>query len=382
MVSNKNFYAVLGVDKKATPDEIKKAYRKLALEFHPDKNPGDKNAEDRFKEVAEAYETLSDPSKKSKYDSSWSPGYGYGTPPKPEDPFAEYMRKSGANKRQQRYDPFSKVTEDEIFKDFDNYFQSKTNKQPPPKKKKGQGISINIPLSVAEMISGVQKKIKLKRNVKCKDCKASGSLNNSSWQTCGRCGGEGYVRRVEDFGFFPGDSRKSKCDGCNGTGRTILEHCYSCNGKKVILKEDIIDINILPGSIAGMQFIIEGKGHEDLQAENPGDLIVFIKELQEDEFIRQGTNLRVINEVSVLDAILGCKIRVKMPSGEMVQTIVEPGTTHGTILQFPGKGIPDLGTGTKGDFLVEIRIRLPKPVDVEDYDLLESLKKSKLFGNV
>ena len=381
-MAKKNYYTALGIDKSASLEEIKKAYRKLAMELHPDRNPGNKSAEEKFKEVAEAYETLSDTDKKVKYDKSWSPGYGYGTPPpppKPEDPFAEYVRKTGGNnRRRESYNPFGGGYDD-VFSDFDTFFNSRTGKQPPPpKKKKGQGISINIPITVAEMVTGVQKKIKLKRNVKCGPCKGTGALDGKSFQGCGRCGGSGWVTRVEHIGV---NGKQTRCDQCNGEGRVVLETCHTCGGLKTELKEDIIDITIPPGSIAGMQFIIAGKGHEENGTVDPGDLIVFIKELQEDEFIRTGTNLRVINEISIVDAILGCKIKVKMPMGDIIQTIVEPGTTHGTVLQFPGKGIPDIGAGTKGDFLVEIRIKIPKPVTKDDYDLLEKLKKTNLFGN-
>ena len=380
--TTKNYYSSLGIDKNASLEEIKKAYRKLAMELHPDRNPGNKSAEEKFKEVAEAYETLSDTDKKTKYDGSWSPAYGYGTPPpqpKPESPYDEYVRRTSSGARREAYNPFGGGW-DEQFSDFDTFFNSRTSKQPPPKKKKGQGISINIPITVAEMVTGVQKKIKLKRNIKCNPCKGTGSMDGKSFQKCGRCGGSGWIRRIDDIGTY--SNKQTKCDQCSGEGKVILETCHTCNGQKTELREDIIDINIPAGSIAGMQFIIAGKGHEDIGATEPGDLIVFIKELNEDEFIRTGTNLRVIHEIQLLEAILGCKIKVKMPMGEIVQTIVEPGITHGTILQFPGKGIPDIGAGTKGDFLVEIRIKIPKPITKEDFDLLNDLKNTKLFGNV
>jgi molecular chaperone DnaJ len=189
----------------------------------------------------------------------------------------------------------------------------------------------------------------------------------------------GNFVRVEDYTSF-GSPKKTKCNSCNGTGQVILENCHICHGSRIEQIEDIIDINIPAGSRAGMQIIVSGKGHEDGGLE-PGDLIVFIKELENDGFIRNGTNLRVIKEISVIDAILGCKIKVKLPLGEMIQTVVEPGTQHGTVLQFPGKGIPELNMGMKGDFLVEIHIMIPTPKDEEDLALLEILKTNKLFNN-
>ncbi len=361
----KNYYSILGIDKNSTGEEIKKAYRKLAMEFHPDKNPGDKLAEEKFKDVAEAYDVLSDPSKKAKYDRpepAWGAGsnpFGAGTP------FDDFMKASS----NQRY-----AYSEDFFFEADGFFggipKRKVNK-------KGRGISINIPLSVAEMITGVQKKIKLKRNVNCTRCKGSGG---ETYQSCGRCGGQGYVTRVEDIGHWGRGSRRSVCDRCQGTGKVVLENCIDCLGEKTQTIDDLIDINILPGSIPGMQFVIAEKGHED-GATIPGDLIILIKDQNDPEYIRNGTTLKKICDVPLLDAIKGCKLKVRMPLGDVIQTVVEPGTQHGTILQFPGKGIPDMGIGTKGDFLVEIRVKIPEPKDQEDLDLIEDLRNNKLFSN-
>ena len=351
-------------------EEIKKAYRKLALENHPDTNPG-KNTEEMFKEIAEAYDILSDPAKKAKYDSPINNTYSNpGRNPFSSSPYDDYMKRSSNRNKSAGWE--------ESFYDFDEFFKETPKREPPrTRRKKGQSISINIPISVTEMATGTQKKIKLKRNKKCSGCNGNGALGGNSFQSCGRCSGTGYVVRVENL--FA--NRKTPCDVCHGSGKVILEECEVCNGIKVHLVEDIIDINIPAGTIAGMQFIIERKGHESADCSDPGDLIVFIKDLPDSEFIRTGTNLKVVRQISIVDAILGCKVKVTMPLGDIVHTVVEPGTTHGTILQFPGKGIPDLGTGTKGDFLVEIRIKIPHPISKEDYDLLENLRKTKLFGD-
>ena len=366
----KNYYSILGIERGANSEEIKKAYRKLALEFHPDRNEGNKIAENRFKEIAEAYEILSDPIKKAKYDKpepvfggSWAGGYG-----NPNDnPYEEYIRNRKGSFSGFRGNP------DDYLKDIEDFFSTrKSAKQQKPKK--GQGISINIPISIEEMISGTQKKIKLKRNVKCKSCKGEGI---ETLQNCGRCGGVGYVRRVENLGYGQFGGKQTPCDVCHGKGKVPLENCLDCKGRGTVLQDDIIDINIPAGFIPGLQFIVNGKGHED--GVEPGDLIVLIKEAPGEEYIRAGTNIKIIKEISVLDAISGCKLKVKLPCGDTIQTIVEPGTSHGTTLQFPGKGIPDMGIGSKGDFLVEIKIKIPYPEDKEDLDLLEALKNMKLF---
>jgi molecular chaperone DnaJ len=366
----KNYYSILGVNKNSSVDEIKKAFRKLALENHPDKNPGDKIAEERFKDIAEAYDVLSDPEKKSKYDKP-DPFYGsFSGSKKSENPYDEWARKSGNTSKNSR-------TEWDGFVNFDEFFQNGFTTRKRSKHKKGPSISITVPMSLPDMLSGITKKIKLKRTVKCGECGGNGALDGASFLTCPKCSGQGWVTRVEDIGT----GKKSMCTNCTGTGKMVLEKCFKCEGKNTEVIEDIIEIKIPAGSIAGMQFVIDGKGHESEDSTEPGDLIVFIKDDIDPEFIRSGTNLRVIREISIPDAIGGCKIKVRMPSGENIQTIVEPGTTHGTVLQFPGKGIPDLGLGSHGDFLVEIRIKIPKLVDKEDYDFLELMKNNKIFNN-
>ena len=381
---SKNYYSILGLDKNASSEEIKKSYRKLALEFHPDRNPGNKGAEDKFKDVAESYEVLSDPIKKERYDRTGSIS---NTPPPPNNgnPFDEYMKATGG-KFERGYNPFGGKRKsgpshnyDDILKDFDEAFNFENgrnkNTKSETKRKKGQGISINIPITLAESIQGSQKKIRLKRNTKCKVCKGDGAATH---QACGRCGGAGWYTRIEDRMFGTG-GKQTMCSVCNGHGKVILEGCHICLGTGIEQVEDIIDINIKPGSIPGMQFIIEGKGHED--GNSPGDLIVFIKEIPDDEYIRIGTNIKIIKQISIIDAILGCKVKIKLPLGDVIQTIVESGTLHGTILQFPGKGIPEINTGMSGDFLVELKIKIPVPLDNEDYDLLDTLKNTKLFKN-
>jgi len=364
----KDYYSILGIDKNSTSEEIKKAYRKLAMEFHPDRNPGDKIAEEKFKGIAEAYDVLSDPDKKIKYDTP-NPYQGRKADPfGPGSIFDEYMKASSGTRTSHSDDFFFEMD------DFGEFNVFKKKKQVP---KKGRGISINMPLSVSEMITGVQKKIKLKRSVNCKTCKGSGT---ESYQKCARCIGSGFVTRVENIGFFGRDSKKTPCDVCHGSGNVVLENCIDCLGAKTKVIEDLIDINILPGSIPGMQFVVPDKGHED-GALSPGDLIIMVKDLGDSEFIRAGSTLKKVCEIPLLDSIKGCKLKVKMPLGDSIQTVIEPGTQHGTVLQFPGKGIPDLGIGTKGDFLVEIRVKIPSAKDQDDFDLIEQLRNNKLFSN-
>lgn len=354
-MTGKNYYKILGIEESSSYEDIKKSYRKLALRYHPDKNPDDKIAEEKFKELAEAYNILSDPLKKQNYDKSR------------KDPFfSGYSYGSGTNTHYYDHDfNWEKVSWDEVFKKKRN--------------KKGSDISIGIQISIEEMIKGVKKKIKLKRRVKCSDCNAMGSSGPMD-KICPRCHGRGKYARVEDISF--GKVNKfSTCSMCSGVGRIVTEACKECQGSKFFVIEDLIEINIPSGTIPGMQIVIESKGHDTKDSDISGDLIILIKELLDPVFIRNGTDIKTIEEIGFIDAILGCKIKVELPLGEIIQTVVESNTRHGTILQFPGKGIPEIGIGMRGDFLVEIRIKMPIPQDKEDYDLLEMLRNNKLFKN-
>ena len=324
---SKDYYQILGVNKTSPPEEIKKAYRKLALLYHPDKNPNNKEAEAKFKDIAEAYEVLSNSEKKQKYDFGGS----------------GFFQSAGFN-------PFSK-----------------------------QNLFLNVPITIQEMYLGAKRTVKSKKYKKCAPCKGNGSLNGESFQTCYNCKGNGTVNETHNHGYVQ-VTTNVPCKQCHGVGKMIFEVCESCVGKGAVIFEELIDIDIPAGSIPGMQITIQGKGNEEPGATHPGDLFVNIKEVQDPYYERQGTNIKIIEEISFFDACIGTNIDVKLPLGEKISLLVEPGTTHGTILQLQGKGIYEFSMGSRGDFLVELRIKVPKPRNQEEIEDLKEMSKKEIFN--
>lgn len=341
---SKDYYRILGVERNASGEEIKKSYRKLALQYHPDKNPNNKESESRFKEIAEAYDVLSNPDKKSKYDFSGS-----------------FFQSAGSN-------PFAK---------YDNYWNDMFTKR--EKYKKGQNLFVNIPITLQEMYLGAKRTIQARKYKKCAPCKGNGSLNGESHQTCFNCKGSGFVQKMHNH-HFAQVTTTVECEQCHGTGKMIFEICETCIGKGANVFEEEIDIDIPKGSLPGMQLTVEGKGNEEPGSTVPGDLLINIKEIEDNVYERQGTNVKIIKEINFFDACLGTKIDVKLPLGEVISLLVESGTSHGTILQLQGRGIYEFSMGSKGDFLVELHIKVPKPRNQEDIELLEEIRKKEIFN--
>lgn len=343
----KDYYQILGVNKSSSPDEIKKSYRKLALQFHPDKNPDDKEAEAKFKEIAEAYDVLSDPAKKQKYDLGGS----------------GFFKSAGFN-------PFSHFGADDFWSDI---FAKKNFQE-----KRGQNLFVNVPLTIQEMYTGTKRTIRTKKYKKCQPCSGNGSLNGDSFQTCHNCKGSGQVQKSFMNGFAQ-VNRIMQCEQCNGSGKMILEVCEKCIGKGANIIDEEIDIDIPAGALPGMQLSVNGKGNEEPGATFPGDLLINIKEIVDPVYERQGTNVKISKEISFFDACIGTRVNVVLPLGEHVQLLVEPGTSHGTILQLQGKGIYEFSMGSRGDFLVEIKIKVPKPRNQEDIEMLKEIKENEFF---
>jgi molecular chaperone DnaJ len=341
---SKDYYRILGVERNASGEEIKKSYRKLALQYHPDKNPNNKESESRFKEIAEAYDVLSNPDKKSKYDFSGS-----------------FFQSAGSN-------PFAR---------YDSYWNDMFTKR--DKHKKGQNLFVNIPITLQEMYLGAKRTIQARKYKKCAPCKGNGSLNGESHQTCFNCKGSGFVQKMHNH-HFAQVTTTVECEQCHGTGKMIFEICETCIGKGANVFEEEIDIDIPKGSLPGMQLTVEGKGNEEPGSTVPGDLLINIKEIEDNVYARQGTNVKIIKEINFFDACLGTKIDVKLPLGEVISLLVESGTSHGTILQLQGRGIYEFSMGSKGDFLVELHIKVPKPRNPEDIELLEEIRKKEIFN--
>ena len=344
----KDLYNVLGVERGASEDDIKKAYRKMAMKYHPDKNPGDESAEAKFKEVAEAYDVLSDEGKKSNYDRFGT------TDGKSQNPFGQ-----GFNM-------------DDIFSQFGDIFGSRGNPHQ-RRQAKGGDLRIKVSLTIQEIITGCTKKMKYKRQDTCKPCSGKGG---SDVRDCIPCGGSG--RRIVAQNTPFGQMRtETGCPDCNMTGKIVHNKCNSCNGDGTTLMEQEVDIEIPKGVSNGIQLTMHGFGNSIRDGVN-GDLQIVIDEIRNNTFKREGGNLIVDKEISVLDAIMGANVKVNTPHGEMVVTI-QPGTQPGTITRMHGKGVSDIQYGL-GDLIINLKVKVPTNVTMDERYVLEKLKNSSNFN--
>ena len=351
---SKDYYKILGVERDATPDEIKKAYRKMAMKYHPDKNDGDVESESKFKEAAEAYDTLSSPDKKSSYDrygQSGNPFGGGGSP----------FGGGGFNM-------------DDIFSNFGDIFGNSFNQRYGGQKpqSRGSNLRIKVSLTIDEILKGANKKLKYKRQDKCRPCDGKGGTDVRS---CIPCNGTGQRTVVQNTPF--GQVRQvTSCPDCAGSGQVVKNKCNSCNGDGTTLKEETVDIQVPAGVSNGMQLSMNGYGNYARNGQ-AGDLQIIIEEIRDNSFQRENNNIIVDRKISVIDAINGANIRVSTPHGEISITI-EPGTEHGKVIRIGGKGIPDINLGM-GDLYVRISIKIPKSISMDEKYILEKLKNSKNF---
>jgi molecular chaperone DnaJ len=374
-MSKRDFYDVLGVTKSASAEEIKKAYRKMAIKYHPDKNPGDKQAEDNFKEAAEAYEILSNAEKKQRYDHYGHAGVGgasgggggnYGG--------------GGMNME----DIFSQFGD--IFGNggggggspFDSFFggggqQSRGGRRVA----KGSNLRIKVKLTLEEIANGAEKKIKVNKQITCKTCDGSGAKDKSSVSTCKTCGGSGAVRRVTNT-ILGQMQTSSTCPTCNGSGQQITSKCTVCHGEGTTRGEETISINIPAGVSDGMQLSMSGKGNAAPNGGIPGDLIILIEETPHESLKREGNNIVYDLHVSIIDAALGFSVEVPTIDGK-AKIKIEPGTQSGKLLRLKGKGIPEVNSYHRGDEIIHVNIWTPKVLSAEERSLLEKLRASPNF---
>ncbi len=363
-MSKRDYYEVLGVSREATIEEIKKAYRKIALKYHPDRNLGDKEAEEKFKEAAEAYSVLSDPDKRRRYDQFGHAGVGG-------------VGGSG----------FDGMNMDDIFSSFGDIFGDifgsgfgggfGGRRGSRKRVNKGSNIRITLSLTLEEIAKGVTKKIKIKKYVACSHCNGTGAKNGTAFKTCPTCHGSGMVTQVHSS-FFGRVQTTSACPTCGGEGRLISENCSYCNGEGVIKKEEIFEINIPAGVEDGMQLRYQGKGNAPKRGGINGDLIVEIKEKEHPHFIRDGENLHYDLHLSFVDAALGTQVEIPTLDGK-VKIKIEPGTQPSKILRLRGKGLPVYGRRDKGDLFVNVNVWVPKKLSKEERQILEKLGKSDNF---
>lgn len=361
-MAKRDYYEILGVSKGASESEIKKAYRKVAMKYHPDKNPDDADAEEKFKEAAEAYEILSDSDKRARYDQ-----FGH----------------AGVN-NQGGFGGSGGMTMDDIFSQFGDVFGDSGfgsffggGAGGGRGANRGTNLRIKVSLTLEEMQTGIKKKVKLNRQGKCSSCGGSGAKNASSVMTCGTCQGSGMVRQVRST-FLGQMQTTATCPTCQGSGSVIKEKCTTCKGSGTEAKQESIEINIPAGVEHGMQLSMRGYGNAGAQGGSAGDLIVVIEEKPHESFSRDGENIIYELYLNFADAALGTSLEVPTLDGKVKIKIPE-GTQSGKIFRLRGKGLPNINGYNKGDQLIYVNIWTPTKLSVEEKQLLEQLRTSKNF---
>jgi molecular chaperone DnaJ len=364
-MSKRDYYEVLGVSKSASADEIKKSYRKVAMQYHPDRNPGDKAAEEKFKEAAEAYEILSDSDKKAQYDRYGHAGVsgngrgGYGNM-NMEDIFSQ----------------FGDIFGDDLFGNFFGGGQRGRGGQR-SRGIRGSNLRIKLKLTYEEIAKGVTKNIKVKKHVACNTCNGSGAKDKNSVQTCSTCGGSGQVRRVQNT-FLGQMQTVTTCPTCNGEGSTITAKCTVCRGEGRVYGEETVSIDIPAGVQEGMQLNISGKGNAGERGGSAGDLIILIEEEQHKELQREGLNAAYDLYISFTDAVFGTQLEVPTIDGR-AKIKIPPGTQSGKIFRLKGKGFPAVNSYEKGDQLIHVNVWTPQHLTAEEKTLLEKLSNAQNF---
>ena len=363
MAEKRDYYEVLEVPKNASADEIKKAYRKKALQYHPDRNPGDKEAEEKFKEAAEAYGVLSDPDKRARYDR-----YGH----------------AGVNGQD-----FSGASMNDIFSQFGdilgdlfgggfggggfgfNFGGGFGGGQQKPVYR-GSNLRVRVKLTLEEISTGVKKKIKVNKYVPCQKCHGSGS-EDGQMETCKACGGKG--QRVMRSGFF---TQVSTCSACGGEGKVIKKKCSACNGDGIVKGEEVIELDIPAGVAEGMQLSVRGKGNAGARNGIAGDLLILIEEEKSKDFERDENNLIHNLFISFPQAALGCNVDVPCIGGT-VNVKIPAGAQSGDIIRVKGKGLPEVNSHRIGDLIVNINVWTPKKLSKDEEKLMKDLLESDNF---
>jgi molecular chaperone DnaJ len=367
-MAKRDFYEVLEVSKSASPEEIKKAYRQQALKYHPDRNPGDKSSEDKFKEAAEAYEVLSDPQKKARYDQFGHAGLGNA---------GGGGYSADGMTMEDIFSHFGDIFSDLGFGGFGGFTSSRGGGRSSRQVAKGSNLRIKVKLNLEEIEKGVEKKLKVSKYIACDECSGTGAKGGSAYSTCSTCRGAGQVTRVTNT-FLGQMSTTQVCPACSGEGRTITNKCNKCAGEGVMRGEEVISVKIPAGVAEGMQLSVSGKGNAARRGGINGDLLVIIEEEQHPELIRDGNDLLYNLYVSFTQASIGSHVEIPTLDGK-VKIKIEPGTQPGKILRLRGKGLPEVNSYGKGDLLVSINVWIPKNLSKEERKILEKLDESQNF---
>jgi molecular chaperone DnaJ len=365
-MAKRDYYDILEVARNASTEEIKKAYRKMALKYHPDKNPNDPEAEAKFKEAAEAYEVLSNAEKRQRYDRYGHDGVkgaaGGGFHMSMEDIFSQ----------------FGDIFGDAFGGAFGDAFGFGTRGGRGHRRvNKGSNLRVKVKLTLEEVLHGVEKKIRVSKYIPCDACNGTGAEKGASFNTCPTCNGRGQVTRVTST-FLGQMQTTSTCPACGGEGSVISSKCNKCAGNGIVKGEEVISIKIPPGVADGMQLSMGGKGNAGPRGGIPGDLIILIEEQEHENFERDGQNLIYELFVSLPDAALGNTIEIPTLDGK-ARIKIEPGTQSGKVLRLKGKGLPDINGYGKGDLLVNISTWTPRNLTAEEKRILEQLRTSENF---
>lgn len=367
-MTKRDFYEILEVSKNASPEEIKKAYRKKAIQYHPDKNPGNKEAEEKFKEAAEAYEVLSNPQKKQRYDQFGHAGVGG----------------AGGGGGFSQHD----MSMDDIFSMFGDIFGGGGfgggfggfgggSRGGGRRVHRGSDLRVKVTLSLQEVANGVEKKLKLKKYKACDTCHGTGAQGGNDYTTCSTCRGSGHVTRVTNT-LLGQMQTTATCPSCNGEGQIIKNKCSACAGEGVVRDEEVVSIKIPAGVAEGMQLNVSGKGNAGRRGGLNGDLLVIITEENHPDLIRDGNNLIYNLFLSLPNFALGTTAEIPTVESK-VKVKIEAGTQPEKILRLRGKGLPDVNGYGKGDLLVRIHAWAPKNISAEERKMLEKLQESPNF---
>lgn len=364
MAEKRDYYEVLGVGKNANADEIKKAYRKAAIKYHPDKNPGDKEAEEKFKEAAEAYDVLSNEEKRHRYDQFGYAGVGG-------------AGQGGFGGGMSMDDIFSQFGD--IFGSFGGFsgFGGFGGGRGSRRVNRGTNLRVKVKMSLQEIATGIEKKIKVKKYVACQHCNGTGAKDGKSYSTCSTCKGSGQVTRVQNT-ILGAMQTTSTCPTCEGEGKIINEKCTFCNGEGVLMSEEVISINIPAGVAEGMQLSLSGKGNAARRGGVNGDLIVLIEEEEHPELVRDGNDLLYNVFIGYPEAVLGETVEIPTIEGK-VKVKIEAGTQPGKILRLRGKGLPDVNGYGKGDLLAKVNVWIPKNLSKDEKKLVEKMRETEGF---
>ena len=370
MAQKRDYYEVLGVSKDATADEIKKAYRKMAVKYHPDRNPDDKEAEEKFKEAAEAYDVLSDADKRAKYDrfgfNMGPQGFGGGAGG------GQYYQAGGMSME----DIFANFGD--IFGDIfggggrGSYGSGFGGGAPRRHVNKGTDLRVTVKVTLKDVMNGVEKKLKIPKMVACEHCKGTGAKDGTAFKTCQRCHGTGYVTSVQQSMFGP-QQVQHVCPDCNGEGKIISEPCSYCNGTGVVKKDEIVSFKIPAGVEDGMVLTLRGQGNAPRHGGVNGDLLIVIQEEKNSELIRDGVDLIYNLMLDFPTAALGGSAEVPTVEGRAKLKIV-PGTQPGKVLRLRGKGLPKMNSSVRGDLLVNVMVYIPENLTDAEKSAIESLK--------